>query len=251
MLDKSRRHFRRYKEIARVLAKHGWGWMISRFGFPEHLHKHSGLPPQEHVPVHLREMLEELGPTFIKLGQLLSTRPDIVPEPYLSELAKLQDTAPTLPFAEIRKVVESEFEVPVSVLFSEFYEIPLAAASLAQVHRAKLHDGTPVIVKVQRPNIGELIETDIEIIYKRAQFVEQHSEKAHTLGLLDIVDEFATIIREELDYTREGRNTDRLRQAMSRKRMEHAGADRLLEPHNPQRFSLSRKCRAPRSPILP
>ena len=250
MLDKSRRHFRRYKEIARVLAKHGWGWMISRFGFPEYLHKHSGVLPKEHVPVHLREMLEELGPTFIKLGQLLSTRPDVVPEAYLSELAKLQDTAPTLPFAEIRKVLESEFDVPVSVLFSKFYEIPVAAASLAQVHRAELHDGTPVIVKVQRPNIGELIETDIEIIYKRAQFVEQHSKRLTHWDCSILwmssrplsARNWTTPVREEIP-TASGR--------LCREENGTSGCRPSTGTSPPAGFSLSKKCRAPRSPISP
>lgn len=215
ILERSKRHLRRYREIARVLAKHGWGWTLSRLGIAEHLGRHAKLTREEDAPAHAREMLEELGPTFVKLGQILSTRPDVIPEIYIVELAKLQDTAPTLPFEEIRKVIEAEMQAKVEDLFLNFSEAPLAAASLAQVHRAELADGTPVIVKVQRPNIREQIETDIEILYKRAQFLEGHWGRARTYGLLDLVDEFAMTLREELDYTREARNTDRLREALA------------------------------------
>jgi ubiquinone biosynthesis protein len=171
--------------------------------------------PQEDSAAHIRELLEELGPTFVKLGQLLSTRPDIVPEPYLRELAKLQDTAAQLSFAEIKAVIETEFGAPLESIFPQFEETPTAAASLAQVHAARLADGTPVIVKVQRPRIREQVETDIEILYKRAKFLESHWERARTYGITEVVDEFALTIREELDFTREANNTDRLRQAMA------------------------------------
>lgn len=214
ILGKSRRHFQRYREIARVIAKHGWGWTLERLGLAEHLGHPHGPQLSEAAPVHLREMLEELGPTFVKLGQLLSTRPDIVPEPYIVELAKLQDTAPTLPASEIHNVIESELDAPLHDLFHCFNDTPLAAASLGQAHDAVLLDGTPVIVKVQRPNIREQVDTDIEIMYKRAVFMENHSDLARTYGVTEIVDEFATTIREELDYTREASNTDRLREQM-------------------------------------
>jgi len=215
MLARSRRHFQRYKEIARILAKHGWGWMISRLAFAEHLGRHADLSEREHAPAHVREMFEELGPTFIKLGQLLSTRPDIVPEAYIDEFSKLQDTAPTVPFDQIKEVIEREFAAAISDLYREFCREPIAAASLGQAHDARLLDDTRVIVKVQRPNIQEVVETDIEILLKRAQFLEHHYSRARIHGVADLVDEFAMTIREEMDYTREGRNTDRLRQNLA------------------------------------
>lgn len=215
VFGRSKRHFQRYKEIASVLAKHGWGWILGSLGLSQYFRHKPGVSKSAEGAVHLRQMLEELGPTFVKLGQLLSTRPDLVPEPYLTELKKLQDTAPTLPFTEIRAVIEEEFEAPIAEIYQYFDETPLAAASLAQVHKAVLLDGTPVIVKVQRPGIQKQVETDIEIIYKRAQFVESHIDVARTYGLMDIVDEFAITIREELDFTREASNTDRLRQNMA------------------------------------
>lgn len=216
MLAKSRRHFHRHREIASVLAKHGWGWLLESVGISEHLGKQAHARREGAAPAHIREMLEELGPTFIKMGQLLSTRSDIVPLAYVEELSKLQDTAPTLPISVVYSVIENEFGVPVRHLYKTFDEKPLAAASLSQAHRATLHDGTPVIVKVQRPNIREQVETDIEILYRRARFLESHWERARTYGITDLVDEFAITIREELDYTREGRNTDRLREQMNR-----------------------------------
>ena len=195
--------------------------MLGSFGLPEHLHEHAQVAPREHAPAHLREMLEELGPTFIKFGQLLSTRADIVPEPYVTELSKLQDTAPTVSFEQIQSVVESEFHEPMPTLYSEFCEEPMAAASLGQVHRAKLPDGTPVIVKVQRPDITEVIDIDIEILRRRARFVEDHWERLRVYGIMDVVDEFAATIREEMDYTREAANTDRLRENMAAEREIH------------------------------
>ena len=215
MLRKGRRHLGRYSEIAGVLARHGWGWMLDRIGIGEHLKVKPGAQVPQIAPAHIREILEELGPTFVKLGQLLSIRPDVVPQPYIVELSKLQDAAPALPVEVVRAVIESELEAPVSDLFREFEDVPLAAASLAQVHSATLHDGTHVIVKVQRPDIRDQVETDIEILYKRARFLEGHWEKARTYGFTDIVDEFALTIREELDFTCEARNTDRLREITS------------------------------------
>lgn len=214
ILDKSKRHFRRYKEIGRVLAKHGWDWMLYRLGMSEYVGHRLGLK-RSAGPAHIREMLEELGPTFVKMGQLLSTRPDIVPESYIVELSKLQDTAPTLPLTSIVRVIESEFGVPIGELYQEFDPNPIAAASLGQVHRARLANGTPVIVKIQRPGIRDIVETDIEIMYGRARFLEDHFDVARVYGLMDIIDEFALTIREELDYSREGRNTDRLREVVS------------------------------------
>lgn len=212
IIGRTRRIWRRYREIARVLARHGLGWMLVRIGLPEHRGEHGKLTKSEHAPAHIREIMEELGPAFVKLGQLLSSRPDIVPEAYVVELSKLQDTAPTIPFDQIREVIEDEFHAPLRDLFASFDERPLAAASLGQVHRAILLDGTSVIVKVQRPEIRDVLDDDLEILRKRAAFLESHWDRARIYGVTEVVDEFATTLREELDYTREGSNTDRLRE---------------------------------------
>ncbi|MFQ3548227.1 MAG: AarF/ABC1/UbiB kinase family protein [Armatimonadota bacterium] len=210
ILQKSRRHFARYKEIARVIAHHGWGWVLGRMGFSESGKKLESKKEATAASAHLREMLEELGPTFVKLGQILSTRPDIIPDPYITELSKLQDTAPTVHTTEIKKVIESELKAKIEDLFLFFDDIPLAAASIAQVHKATLKDGTNVIVKVQRPNIRETIDTDLEILYSRARFLEDHWDAAKTFGVVDIVDEFALTLKEELDFIREARNNEKL-----------------------------------------
>jgi ubiquinone biosynthesis protein len=209
------RHLGRLVEIGRIAVSHGWGPLLTRVGLGGILRikqKTGGRPPG---PIELRTALEELGPTFVKFGQLLSTRPDLVPEDYLKELAKLQDTAPTLPLQDIKKVVRAELGDDPARVYASFDEEPLAAASLAQVHAARLADGSDVIVKVQRPDIRAQIDTDIDILFRLAGLLEQVFDRARTYGAVDIVDEFSLVIHEELDYTREGRNTDRLRENMA------------------------------------
>lgn len=211
ILDKRRRHFERYIEIGRILAKYGWGDLISRLGLADifRLHKRGkALPPG---PEQLREALEELGPTFIKLGQLLSTRPDIIPQEYAHELEKLQDEVSPFPFEEARDIIEEEFGQPLENFYLSFDPTPLAAASLGQVHEAILADGTDVVVKVQRPGIRQTIDTDLEIISGAVRLIEQHFEKMRIYALSDLVDEFSITIHQELDYTREGRNSDQFR----------------------------------------
>jgi len=215
MLGKSGRHIRRYKEIAKVMLKHDLGWILVRSLLVEFTGKGKANTPTESAPIQLREALEELGPTFVKLGQLLSTRPDIIPDNYIKELVKLQDTALLIPLDQIHEVIRQEFETEAKELYASFDNTPMAAASIAQVHAAVLHDGTPVIAKIQRPNIREQIETDIEILYNNSRFLEDHWDRAKIYGVTDIVDEFAVVIREELDYTREARNTDRIREALA------------------------------------
>jgi len=216
MFEKRRRHIARFGEIVAVFAKHGWGHLLERAGLGG---KAKGVPvPGSEAltgPVRLRSALEELGPTFIKLGQVLSTRPDILPNDYVQELAKLQDTAPNVPKDTIAKIIFEEFGQPVNQVFSTFDDEPMAAASLAQAHRAELADGRDVVVKIQRPGVEDLVQLDLEIMASVARFVEQHWEAARAHGVADLVDEFSIIMREELDYTREGQNTDRLRASLA------------------------------------
>lgn len=215
VLERKKRHFERYLEIGRILARHGWESLASRLGASAIFslrRRRAGPPP---APVQVRETLEELGPTFIKLGQLLSTRPDIIPGDYISELEKLQDETSPVPVSEIRKVIESEFGAPLESIFTSFDEEPLASASLGQTHLAVLPDRSEVVVKVQRPGIERAIETDLEILAGIARFLEQHFEWARTYRLADLVEEFSVTLRQELDYTREGRNGDRLKQNLS------------------------------------
>ncbi len=161
ILERKRRHLERYLEIGRILTKHGWAHLLWRLGLADVFRlrrRVAGVPPG---PVQMREALEELGPTFIKLGQLLSTRPDIIPHEYALELEKLQDAAPPVAVSEVRRVIQEEFGTPVESIFAYFDETPLAAASLGQTHLAVLSDGTEVVVKVQRPGITQVIENEI------------------------------------------------------------------------------------------
>ncbi|MEN6372644.1 MAG: AarF/ABC1/UbiB kinase family protein [Armatimonadota bacterium] len=207
----------RLKEIGSVLARHGWGHIVTKLGLAGMFRlRRKGIEPEvTPEPEHLVSILQELGPTFVKLGQLLSTRPDILPEPYITALTKLQDTANTVPVERIKSIIQEELGQPVESIFAYFDEIPLAAASLGQVHAAELHDGTQVIVKVQRPGIRMVIDRDIDIMYMISQFLERRWERARTYAITEIVDEFAITIHEELDYTIEANNTEKLRAVLS------------------------------------
>src|SRR5437763_1072919 len=203
MATRQRSHLGRLSEIAQVAARHGFGYLIDgrRRGDVA-----DGMPTARGR--HLREMLDELGPTFVKFGQLLSTRPDIVPPDIIAELRGLQDDVRPFPFADVERVVREELEQPIERLFLEFDEVPLASASIGQVHRAVLPNGRRVAVKVQRPNAPATIESDIQLLDQAARLVV---ERVHALAFVDtreLVDEFARSIRQELDYRLEGRNAD-------------------------------------------
>lgn len=150
--------------------------------------------------------LEQLGPTYVKLGQLLSTRADLLPQPYLEALARLQDNVKPFPFEDVQKIIEEELGIRLSKAFSRFDEAPTAAASLGQVHRAALRDGREVAVKIQRPNITELVRLDLETLQEVAQFLDKHSDTGHRYNVTGIVDEFREALVSELDYRREADN---------------------------------------------
>lgn len=212
VLGRQWRHLERYIEIGRVLARHGWESLLARLGLAESFRIRGRAADVSPGPAQVRQTLEELGPTFVKLGQLLSTRSEVIPADYIAELEKLQDAAPPIPFDAVRQVIREEFGEPIEMIFAEFDETPLAAASLGQTHLATLKDGRQVVVKVQRPGIKAQIDTDLEIMAGVARFLEQRFAQARVYGLTDLVDEFSVIIHQELDYTREGRNGDRLRE---------------------------------------
>ncbi|MDF9297684.1 ABC1 kinase family protein [Geobacillus stearothermophilus] len=212
MIGKRVRHIGRYHEIAASLLRHGFGMIVDELGFSSFL----SLPPRwkaeqgkkegKTVGERLRLVLEELGPTFVKLGQIASTRPDLIPAPIISELEKLQDQVPPFPFADVRRIVEAEFGSSLETLFRSFEEMPLAAASLGQVHRAVLPSGQAVAVKVQRPHIAARVETDLEILQDLAVLAERRLDWAASYRLSEIVDELAKSLRQELDYTIEARH---------------------------------------------
>lgn len=212
-LSRPLRHIARDMQVLGIIARY-FGYQVI-----DSLKLRHRVPPGIRPPAagtdfaaKLRAAIEELGPTYIKLGQLLSVRPDIVPPRYLEELAKLQDSAPPVPFAKIKEVVEQELGRPLEQAFRFFAATPIAAASLGQTHEALLPDGTAVVVKVQRPNIRHIVETDIEILFSLARLIMKRYERARVLNLVDLVEEFQFTTRAELDYLREARNMERLRE---------------------------------------
>ncbi len=167
------------------------------------------------LPERARRTLEELGPTYIKLGQVFSTRPDLVPPEYIAQLSRLLDKATPVPPQEVRAQLEAELGAAVEDVFAEFTWEPIAAASIGQVHRAVLQDGQRVVVKVQRPGVDRIVEADLDILLRQIRFVEGRSSAFREYHLSELLLEFARALREELDYTIEGRNADRLRKNLA------------------------------------
>src|SRR5689334_6861737 len=153
-----------------------------------------------------RKRLVELGPAYVKLGQVLSTRPDLLPETYIEELEKLQDDVGPIPFDDVVQTIESELGGRLSKLFDSFEEDPIGSASLGQVHAATLRDGRSVVVKVQRPNIRGQVEEDFDVLGEIAAFLDAHTELGRRQRFVDLVEEFHQAIRNELDYEREAKN---------------------------------------------
>ena len=194
----------RFGVIAQVLARHGFGDILDRIGTRS---QSAGAPangeprlrPGFPSPARLRLALEELGPSFIKLGQLLSLRADLIPMAYVEELRKLQDRVPPIPFADIRQTIETELTRPLGDFWVSLDETAVAAASVAQVHLGRLLDGTPVAVKVIRPGIAKKIREDIALMYYFASKLERHFEFFRIVGALNVVREFERTIFRELD----------------------------------------------------
>ncbi|MDW7674176.1 MAG: AarF/ABC1/UbiB kinase family protein, partial [Bacillota bacterium] len=215
LIQRRYRHLNRYRMVANTLAKHGFGYVINILGLSEVL---SFRPNNEatnqtlSTAERLVKVLEDLGPTFVKFGQILSTRMDLLPIEYIRELEQLQDNVPPLEKKEVRKVIESELGKKIEEIFPDFGWVPLASASIGQVHKTKLINGHEVVVKVQRPNIKELMEIDLEIIFDLATFLDKKTSWAKQYGILDIVEELSTSLRGEIDYLLEGRNGDRFRE---------------------------------------
>lgn len=223
------RFLRRYHRIMHVLAKHQLEYLMIKAGLdifmPARLRKaakekfHSGKynPASEFI-----EALIELGPTFVKLGQMLSTRPDLLPAAYIDELERLQDKVDPFSYEEVIEQINTELGDPHS-LFKYFDPEPLAAASIGQVHRATLISGEEVIIKVQRPNIEKTIHRDLEFLCNLAALAERYSADARQIGTRGIVQEYSRLLKMELDYDREAKNTERMRKNF-------AGDARVLIP---------------------
>ncbi len=211
-------HLPRYHEIVRVLFHYGFADVLKLVALQKILgledavlqrHENGILakPPAER----LRLALQELGPTFIKLGQILSARRDIINDEFYEELCRLQDKVPGFPAEEAEQIFQSELGITARNAFASFSAEPVAAASIAQVHKAKLHDGTVVAVKIQRPDINKTIERDLEILADLAAVMERHVPELAVLNPTGVVKEFATTLRAELDFTNEAANAERFR----------------------------------------
>lgn len=198
----------RLQEIAQVSGRFGLGVLAERFGLG------SGGDDAEDpidLPNRARLALEALGPTFVKLGQILATRGDLLPPDWIAAFERLHSSAPTLPFDALRGAVEMALGEPPESAFATFDPQPLAAASMAQVHRATLHDGRPVVLKIRRPGIRPRIEADLRLIAQGAALAEQTSAEARRFAPVALVRELAAAMLDECDFTNEGRNADRLR----------------------------------------
>ncbi len=216
MSTNTTRSIGRLSEIAQVMVRHGFGYFFEA-------HKLSDLLPGRSADdrladlaaeqggasargQHLREVLDELGPTFVKFGQLLSTRPDVVPPDIVVELRGLQDDVRPFPFEQAERVIEEELGNTLERLFLDFEPTPVAAASIGQVHRATLPNGHRVAVKVQRPGAPQKIEADLGLLYQAARLARERIRALDFVDTRQLVDEFARSIRKELDYRQEGRN---------------------------------------------
>src|SRR6266540_2355304 len=205
------RNLGRLSEIAQVAVKHGFGYFFETHRLTDLVPGRQrlsgdGMPSQRGQ--HLREMLDELGPTFVKFGQLLSTRPHVLPPDIIAELRGLQDDVRPFPLADVEKVVEQELGLSIRQLFTEFEEQPVAAASIGQVHRATLPNGRRVAVKVQRPGAPRQIEADLALLYQAARLAKERVRALDFIDARQLVDEFSRSIRQELDYRLEARNAD-------------------------------------------
>ncbi|PHR24583.1 MAG: protein kinase [Desulfotalea sp.] len=217
-IKKTIRNTKRFAEIVKVLSKFGFRQLVLDTGlnrFMGHAKNDIEVPITEHsknrpAQVRLRLVLEELGPTFIKLGQLLSTRPDLIPPEWANEFKKLQDNCNHVPFSEIYEVLNLEFPGRLNLLFASIEETPLAAASIAQVHKATMVDGTEVVIKVLRPGARALIEEDMDLVEMLAQLLQQHfSDLGYSPTA--VAKEFSRELHKEINLIIEGQSTDRLR----------------------------------------
>lgn len=210
MLKKEVSDLKRLNQILIVLFEEGFGYLIDKIKLKRKIPlkkrikktKKETMPPE----VRLRKTLERLGPTFVKFGQVLSVRPDLLPKDYIRELEKLQDKVPAFPFSEVKKIVENELKKPIHKIFPKFEETPIASASISQVHKAVLKNSNVVAVKIQRPNAEQIMREDIEIMLHIASLIEKHIEKIRKYEPVNIVRAFEDWTKDELDFELEARN---------------------------------------------
>jgi ubiquinone biosynthesis protein len=216
------KHLRRYRQITGILVDYGFGAALAQLGISDRLNiprrllrRRPAIEGELSLAKRLRLALEELGPTFIKVGQVLSTRADLLPPEFIDELRLLQDQVPPSDWESIRKVIENELGAPINEVFAYFDPKPFAAASLGQVHYAILHQGKEVVIKVLRPDIERVVNIDLDILQDFAQLVQDRTAFGERYEAVDFADEFANNLRGELDFKKEGRNADRFRENFS------------------------------------
>ncbi|HSM75510.1 MAG TPA: AarF/UbiB family protein [Desulfobacterales bacterium] len=220
VIGRTYRHLNRYRQILSILFKYGFGDLVESLKIDQYIEIGLQMISRRQRPrddkltraERVRMALEELGPTYVKLGQTLSTRPDLIPVEFTEELAKLLDEVPPCSFEAMRTILEGELKRPTAEVFSRFDPQPLASASIGQVHRARRQDGDEVAVKVQRPGIRKVIEVDLEIMLHLATLMERHIEELALHRPVRIVEEFARTIERELDYTLEATHMERIAQ---------------------------------------
>ena len=231
------RNLGRLSEIAQIATRHGFGYFLRRNRLAE-LFGLGGDGELEGPPSdrgrRLRELLDELGPTFVKFGQLLSTRPDLVPPDIVAELRGLQDDVRPFPFEQVREVVEAELDLTVEQAFLAFDETPLASASIGQVHHAVLPDGREVAVKVQRPTAERQIEADLGLLYQAARLLRERVRALEFVDPEEVVEEFARSIRLELDYGHEARNAETFYRNFAHER--GVVVPRVIRPYSTRRL---------------
>ena len=217
VIGRTYRHLQRYRQILTVLFKYGFGDLVEVLKIEQYIEiglkmisrKRRDRLEKLSRAERVRLAFEELGPTFIKLGQILSTRPDLIPVDFINELSKLQDMVPPCSFDEASNIIEMELGSPPEKLFDFIEKTPLASASIGQVYKARLKDGEEVVIKVQRPGIRKIIEVDLEIMFHLATLMEKHIEEMDLYRPVKIVEEFARTIEREIDYNIEASNMER------------------------------------------
>lgn len=216
MISHRRRHLKRYREILAILIKYGFKEILNRLRIGYRLRfglkKLSESQIRENVDkpfaIRLRLVFEELGPTFIKFGQMLSMRPDLLPKNIIIELQRLQDQVPPFSFREVEEIIMIQFNCKLNELFKSFEQKPIAAASIAQCHKAQTRDGRLVAVKIRRPGIQQIIQTDIEILKMLAALAEKSLPNLRVLNPTGVIEEFALSMQYEIDFFKEGRNIE-------------------------------------------
>lgn len=228
------RHLGRYKELVSLFLRYGRSDLVSKLEAVDEAGAESAAASRERAdPEALARDLERLGPTYVKLGQLLSTRSDLIPDRYVEALSRLQDDVEPIPFSEVERVIETELGVRLHKLFPHFEEKPKASASLGQMHRARLRDGTDVAVKVQRPGVRERVIDDLSVIWEAADFLDQRTEIGRRYEFGRTVEEFRGNLSRELDYREEAKNLLILGENL-------AGFERIVVPKPHPDYSTTR-----------